>query len=161
MCTVAEMLRRLEGLSLHNAAIETIEETKDEILRLNRDQLYHGFNKNGDYLRFYSISYKYEGHEYPSFYGKKYIDLKSSLNSMPGYGHPDLFLTGDFYRSFFVQVNNNGFAVGANDRKADGLEKKYKKTIFGLSPNSMSIYSKGAFLKVYKAKIRAQLGIKQ
>lgn len=45
---------------------------------------------------------------------------------------------GDFHRSFFISYGNDSFALGASDSKAQKLEKKYGKEIFGLTDQSLS-----------------------
>lgn len=40
---------------------------------------------------------------------------------------------GDFHRSFFVNYGRLYFALGANDEKAEKLERKYGKDIYGLT----------------------------
>jgi len=45
--------------------------------------------------------------------------------------------TGDFHRSFFVNYGDNYFAIGAKDDKAEKLERKYGKEIFGLNEENL------------------------
>lgn len=45
---------------------------------------------------------------------------------------------GDFHASFYVQADNEKFAITANDEKTEHLRKKYGRQIFGLTAENKS-----------------------
>lgn len=40
---------------------------------------------------------------------------------------------GDFHRSFYLDINNQGFEIKASDDKTDDLKRKYGRQILGLT----------------------------
>ena len=46
---------------------------------------------------------------------------------------------GDFYSSFYLDVNNEQFEIKATDEKTDALIKKYGKDILGLTDDNLKI----------------------
>lgn len=143
MTTIKQMLERVESIQLREAVPVIIEDTKDEILRLNKLQLYNrGEDRNAQPLRLYgSLSYALE---------------KNKMNPRPGFGRPDLFVTGQFYRGFNVKVSKNAFNVSSTDSKTPELVKKYSEDIFGLTPQSKTEYAK----KVVYGRIKSHITAK-
>jgi hypothetical protein len=52
-------------------------------------------------------------------------------------GVVDLKLTGDFYSGFFALTDSFPITFSSNDSKAESLELKYGKEIFGLDQESL------------------------
>ena len=65
----------------------------------------------------------------------KYAPLTVSIKS--GLGQPTnrvtLKDTGDFHRSFFARFVGKFITIGATDEKAEKIEDRYRKDIYGLS----------------------------
>jgi hypothetical protein len=69
--------------------------------------------------------------------------------------------TGAFWSDMFVDVGNNSYEVGSADAKAQSLEKKYGKRIFGLTKESRSEeYIPLYLLPAVKDRITKRLGFK-
>lgn len=105
-------------------------EVKAEILRLNKmDQLWRGVDVNGKQFGFYSLKTQFITE------GRSFIYNGSSR--VKNAGDPIfLYDTGDFYKSFKVNVYGQYFTISADDLK-DGksLTERYGD-IIGLSQES-------------------------
>ena len=65
-----------------------------------------------------------------------------------------LFDTGDFYKTFDVKVQSDGFSITANDRKDDkNLTDIYGKEILGLEDESLEKLSR-KILPIFIAETR-------
>lgn len=64
-------------------------------------------------------------------YQPKTIEIKQ-IKGQP-YDRVTLRDTGDFHASFFIEADDKGFTIKASDDKAEHLEKKYGRQIFGLT----------------------------
>lgn len=122
MATVAEMLRRVKSVNIDELAMGIIESNKDKIVEKNQAQLeYEGINSKGNKLRRYASN--------------SYAARKQRINGMPGFGVPDLRLTGAFYRGFTINVlSKKEFEITSTDSKTTDLTEKYGEDIFGLIP---------------------------
>jgi hypothetical protein len=145
MTTIRKMLTGVQSIKLAEQLPIIIKDTSPEIVRLNRFQLYNqSVDKQGDPLRLYgSLSYALE---------------KNKMNPAPGFGRPDLFLTGSFQRAIYVEVSGQVIKVWSRDSKADSLTKKYGE-IFGMTKESKSDYAQKTVLPAIKAHIKAKSGL--
>ena len=83
------------------------------------------------------------------------------MNPLPGFLHPDLYLTGAFFRGFVVNAGYTGtFIITSTDEKADDLERRYGKEIFGLTKEDKSIYAKGVFYDALKTYLAERTGFR-
>lgn len=146
MTTIRKMLTGVQSIKLREQLPIIIRDTSGEILRLNRFQLYNqSIDKNGDPLRLYgSLSYALE---------------KNKMNPAPGFGRPDLWLTGSFQRAMYVEVNQTMIKVWSRDRKTDLLVTKYSDEIFGMTPASKSEYAQKTVFPQIKNHIQAKSGL--
>lgn len=94
-------------------------EHETELADLNREQLMEGKDSEGNTLRKYRRP--------------RYARVKNEMNPVPGYGNPDLKLTGAFHRSIFADVEGKSILFDAKDSKVSDLAAKYGESIFGLS----------------------------
>jgi hypothetical protein len=132
---------RLLGFSpeaLVTLIVNSINETADTIIQANQAQLYiSSMDAFGNKLSLYSSPI--------------YALDKEKQNPLPGFLHPDLFLTGDFYRGFKVTVDANGlYSVYSIDIKADKLTAQYGCAIFGLTKENMQKYAIETFFPVFE-----------
>lgn len=146
MATINGMYERVAKLDLREQVPAIIENTAEEIIALNQEQLYlSGINREGEELREYR--------------NENYARAKNSMNPNPGLGVPDLNLTGDFYRGFKLQMEADGFSIDSTDQKTGMLKDKYGETIFGLTPDSRIRYAFGAFFDAVKNYIQNITGL--
>ena len=130
MCTAREMLQRMEAVrdTIIPIVGACLEETKEPIIGLNTSQLYdEGVDKNGNKLQ----PYRSRGENYES-----YAAMKHRMNPKPGFGNPDLFLTGEFQHSMNLRVEGEVFEIDSTDTKTNKLREKYGDQIFGLTDES-------------------------
>lgn len=147
MATIPEMLARWKSINLQSEVPKIIQNTSDEMVRLNRKQLYtKGIKSDGERLAPYrSILYAQE---------------KNMMNPSPGLFNPDLFLTGKFQRGFYAQVKSgNSVIFGSTDSKSASLEAKYTKEIFGLTKDNKRVYLDTSIMPGIRSYITRQTGL--
>lgn len=147
MGTVRDLLKRVESLKLREQVPKMVEQTSYEIVVLNNLQLYSGIDSTGK-----KITRKYKS--------KSYAQKKNQLNAKPGYGVPDLFLTGSFYKGMGVVVKRDKYIIDSVDSKSERLETQYGNQIFGLTYYNKSVYAKGVLFAVFKSYIESKTGLK-
>lgn len=145
--TIAEMHRRVKSIQLRQEVPKIVENTSYEIEALNKLQLNQGLSSDGDKIK---IRYR----------SNSYAKKKNQLNPAPGFGVPDLFLTGSFYKGIGVVVRGYSYEIDSKDEKSSRLEKKYGKQIFGLTPEHKSEYAKGVLFNGIKSYIEIKTGLK-
>lgn len=123
--TLGDIQRAIEATNLDAIAGEVVEDNKDNILQLNRDQLMSGFDSNGEKME-------------PQYASRDYALKKNKMNALPGLGTPDLYLTGKFQSSLQLQVMGKDVKFSDTDDKAKYLEVNYgPDNIYGLSEDSI------------------------
>ena len=121
MTTISEAYENVKRLQLRKQVPIILEQNKEYIADLNRyEQLYkRSIDSESTPLRLYSSAgYSFE---------------KEKKNPSPGYGRPDLFLTGAFYKGFKVTIQPQFYLITSTDSKTKKLIAKYGENIFGLS----------------------------
>lgn len=146
MGTIKNMLLRVQSINLPMQVPIIIDNTNQSIIELNQRQLYNDSeDSNNEALRLYgSLSYALE---------------KNKLNPLPGFGRPDLYLTGAFFKGFNVRVTNTSFFINSSDGKTSNLVKKYTEDIFGLTPDSKKEYAKTIVWEGIKSYIKDRSGL--
>lgn len=141
MATINIIRARISSLSIKDESYKAVLETKQDITNIQKEQLLHGLDAGGNKLRKYR--------------GRKYALAKAFMNPLPGFGNPDLNLTGSFYAGFETVVNPISFATHSADPKNEFLVKKYDP--FGLNIDSKNEYIKElrpVFIKNVRQKLQ-------
>lgn len=134
-------------LDLRSQVPTIIENTEEEIVELNQEQLYlSGIDAEGNTLDHYR--------------NPEYSEMKAAMNPNPGAGIPDLNLTGNFYRGFEVSVTKDEFILSSTDPKTEWLEERYGEKIFGFTRDSRKRYALGVFYNAVKLYITQVTGLK-
>lgn len=121
--TIPELQRRFKRVDIKKAAVSIIADNKEDIVQFNRDQLMDGENKEGKKLK------KYKSNSYAA--------RKNKMNPSPGFGNPDLYLTGNFQEAMKLNIQSSRtYDITSTDSKTPDLKKKYGADIFGLQPDS-------------------------
>lgn len=141
--TLTERFRRMDTDKLID---ESLNETTSDFDNIQRDQLLSGKANTGKEIE-------------PLYRRRKYADAKHDMNPLPGYGIPDLKLTGSFHRGIDVKAGRESFNIISTDKKAIELEQKYSD-IFGLGGKFKSEYIKEKLAPALKKKISKFTGLK-
>lgn len=142
--TITGLRQRLQSLDIEKVASNSLDETKDAFVELNKEQMFEGKNKQGDPIGMYQ--------------SKQYSAYKNALNPKPGYGVPDLKLTGAFYRGIKMDVSGVRFTVVSTDSKSSALENKYGD-IFGLSTPFKSEFIDRSLQPEFIKEVKQSLGL--
>lgn len=124
---------------------EATKATTDVFEVQQREQLKAGKTKTGA-----SISPRYQSNSYAA--------RKAAINPLPGFGVPDLRLTGEFQRLIDVEAATDVFDIISKDEKGAALENKYSD-IFGLGGEYKTPYLV-RLSGVIKEKISTLTGLK-
>jgi hypothetical protein len=127
MGTVRNLLQRFQAFDYDAARQAAVEETKDQIVVFVKQQLKSGYLSTGGRIR-------------PYYATIQYAAKKFNMNRLPGFGTPDLLVTGDFYKGIGVVVTTTSFTTDSTDDKAPKLELAYTSYIYGLSPENLINY---------------------
>lgn len=146
MVTPGDLLENLRTINVINDAIEAAAGTKDEMARLNVEQLASGRDSEGSKLS-------------PKYRNKSYAAKKNRINPAPGMWNPDLILTGAFTGSLNVSVSGQNINFSSGDSKKAGLVKKYGDNIFGLNDKQQDYYNYEVFLPEFRDIITSKTGL--
>lgn len=142
--TIEGFYNKAKQVNLKDLVIETMEEQREDIIALNQYQLYiHSEDSVGDKLE------NYKTLEYSLYKNRKNPDV--------GFGNPDLYDTGVFFRKMYLTVDQDSFEIDSSDKKSSDLKNKYGDKIFGLSSDSLAMYTKDYFNTLFFYKIRQNL----
>lgn len=109
-----------------------------------REQLRHGTSAKGGRLRPYR--------------SPAYAKKKAAMNSLPGYGNPDLKLTGAFYRGIKINITGSKIRLYSTDQKAPMLLQKYSEdAVFGLTPPNLADFTETKYKPAYKQNLQPLL----
>ena len=118
-------LKKADKAYINEQLLRIIQDESNFVIDLNQSQLLSGIDSKGEELG-----------EYES---KPYATFKNTLNPLPGFGVPDLKLTGSFYREMYLQFSSKGWPVQifSMDEKTSKLVSQYGKDIFGLTEDNL------------------------
>jgi hypothetical protein len=147
MCTVPEMIRKLQNFNLVEEVRIIIQNKKNVLEELNRLQWIVGENNEGKPLT---------NRKYAS---KKYAQIKNEMNSLPGYGNMDLIATRETVNSIDVEVNNDVIRYQLlSDR--NNLEEEFGEKILGTTPKHKLLFNNEILnpelVKVFREKTGAR-----
>jgi hypothetical protein len=146
MTTIQGLLEKVQTVNLRRAVPAIIQQTSFEIEALNKEQLYnYGVNSDGQKLTPYK--------------SKSYAREKNYMNRRPGYGIPDLFLTGAFFQGFVVDVTSTSFSVDSVNSKSAKLKEYYGDSIFGLTKDNRKVYALGVLYTNVQQYITLKTGL--
>lgn len=144
--TIVSLSAKFQTLDTNKIIQESLVETIPQFEASQKDQLYAGKTKKGTKIR-------------PGYRNLKYAAAKAAMNPLPGFGTPDLKLTGSFYAGLDVEVGKDVFDIISKDEKGPMLENKYPD-IFGLGTTYKSKYLSEGLGPVVRGKISDFTGLK-
>lgn len=114
--TVWDMMKRFEAVDVSQLAVESIEDTRNDLIEWQKEQLFLGKKQTGsDITPFY-----------------KPATIREKKKKGQPTDRVTLKDTGVFYNAVFVDVRSAEFVIDSEDRKAPWLIDKYGESIFGL-----------------------------
>jgi len=146
MTTIAGMLRNVQSLDLRMQVPVLVQQTAYEAIRLNKDQMFHGLTSEGTFIK-------------EQYKNTEYAKRKEDQNPLPGFLHPDYYLTGSFYNGFEMVVEGYNYRLDSTDSKTASLIERSKgdgTNIFGLTAENKGIYSQGVLFQSIKDYIRSK-----
>ena len=144
--TFTELHQTISKFNAEKVVENVYEETKEPLADLNAVQLLQGLSAKGKNLKSYANA--------------EYAAYKNQLNPLPGYGNPDLRLTGAFYRGIYSAFNNGQLEINSTDSKTADLQKKYgEDNMFGLSEKFRIEHVKENIEPVFIREIEAATGL--
>lgn len=147
--TIIQKLENFKALKrdLRIIAMDSLVDTQDEYLDMQRDQMTRGINSDGG--------------EIGTYRSKAYQFMKERMNPLAG-GTVDLKLTGDFQAELTLRrMSNKEYAIYSQDVKAPMLKKKYGENIYFLSQAWSEQYKANSWKPNFMDKVNMVLSGKQ
>jgi hypothetical protein len=148
MGSMFQLLDKLDKVDIRTIIILCLEQSQYEILAFNRGQLYAGQDNQGNL-------------QSPLYAQEQYAIRKEEQNPVPGLYVPDFFVTGDYYNSLQVNVNQSKFEFTIFSEGIDyaaKLERKWSRN-YGLDPQNMGYLSQEIIKPKINEQLRAELGL--
>lgn len=137
MATVKSFLKRISSFDTNKAIDTAFETTLPAILAKNKEQLYHGVNNEGRMIGDTENIADGRRNTYKYYFledeDRTYAESKLDQNPLPGFGYPDLYRTGNFYKGMTLKLEGSKLVFDSSDSKTPDLVEKYPG-IFGLMP---------------------------
>jgi hypothetical protein len=171
---VTEFLNKLETFNIRELAFEVLKEHEDEIIEIQKNQLWAGQDANGNnlapsilddpyFVEKYQEKAAAKAHEYAERKERQEQRVDNYIFGSRQFGVPNLILTSGLkvWRKLRVIYGNNEIYIDAGAENGypdltDELEAKYDAP-FGLNPVSISYMSDLFFdVKIYE-KIHGKL----
>jgi hypothetical protein len=158
--TLHEMQRRLKGFDLITEVADSVDETKEAMLHLNRQQLLRGLDKEGKYLSpKYSEDPWFKSKESAKRYAAWKKKIEPEKTDRPE-DVPNLYIVGTFHSLIKIDVGASEYVFSNTASFASGVEGKFKD-IYGLTSESKSeTYIPDYLLPAVKRRITGKLGFK-
>ena len=148
MATPGEMWTALEELNLKEVVLEAIEDHKEDYVKLNLEQLYQGLNPEGEKIT-------------PEYVEGPYRRKKARMNSAPGEGTPDFFLSGEMYEETHADVDGEDIEIKSDVNYAQYNEERWGNAeIWGLSPENYEEFVQETLQPLIVEKVSELTGLK-
>lgn len=144
--TITSLYQKVQSLDTNQIITNSLEQTKEAIANLNVEQMHKGLNANGEPIGAYR--------------NEVYAEIKHRLNPLPGFGVPDLKLTGAFYQATSASISGDRIITDSGDSKSAKLQAKYGKQIFGLSGVYKREYLNESLGPTFRKSITSVIGLK-
>lgn len=147
MAGVLEIMARFEALDIDAIAENSILETGNEMVQLNRDQMLAGLRSDDTKIK-------------PEYSGTTIVEKERK--GQP-YDHVTLYDTGEFQGEMVLTVTKEQAFITSLSEKTDKLEEKYDTTkghILGLGPTRHNRYLNEYLRAKWKQKVEAATQLK-
>lgn len=129
---INEMIRRVEAIDVTQVVREAIEDTKEQLIQKQRQQMYAGKRSDGKDID--PLHGRYKG------YAQRTRAIKRAKGQL--YRNVTLKDEGDFYNEIFVDTRDTSVVFGSADSKTQILVDYYGPEIFGVYGKFAAEYSK-------------------
>lgn len=143
MASLLQIKARVLNVNIRAIAETAIEETKQDIIDRQQEQLRYGFNAKGQKIG----KYKNEA----------YARKKNAMNPLAGLGNVDLKLEGNFVKAIKVDVTPDVYRIESTDSKSAELTEKYGEDIMGLDADHKKGYVNQDLRPVFMKKVREKI----
>lgn len=150
MASAAELVRQLQKIDIDENVDSSIQETKDVLLDMNKQQLDEGIRADGDKIHWLKDTH------YP--YTKPYAKKKSAKGLQTSV--VDLNFGVGIAKSEQIKVNGTELELSSSIKLGDYLEENYGKQIFGITKENKKAYTFGAFFQAFRKRIESASGLK-
>jgi hypothetical protein len=123
---IVKQYKNLKKINAIKLLHKSIDNNKKAIADGQREQLKFGLDSEGKKIK-------------PDYHDDVYADKKSNMNSLPGFGTPDLNLTGEMYKNIDVLAgvpNDKEYTIFSDVEYFPFLNERYD-TAFGLSKKNI------------------------
>ncbi len=137
--TILALYNRFSQLNTDKVIEESVADTKDQILRLNKEQLLAGKTRTGADI---TPSYLDDPYFKTREAAQKYSEWKDRITPNPfrKSGTPNLYINGFYHNSIRVDVVGQSIQYSTNVGIGSKIEGKYGENLYGLSGNFKSEY---------------------
>lgn len=146
MQTIVSLNRKIQQLNIDKVINHAVENTLPDLIEINKDQLLHGMDKNGEKIT-------------PKYKRNKYARVKNEMNPLAGIGTPDLKVKGDYYKGLTAKLEGGTIVETSTDFKAEFLEPKYDD-IHGLGGEYKKRYQDKNLRPAIGTEIEKTIGLK-
>lgn len=142
MSTIVAIYKRFQKFDVAEAAVKSIDDTKEMLANINVEQMSQGQKSDGSFMPDYSE------------------------RSVTEFGKPDgpirLYDTGAFYQGYRVTVEGEKIVITSSDEKTDMLFKRYAtktSNLFGLNQQFRREYINEVLKKAFRKNVNAETGL--
>jgi hypothetical protein len=143
MSTISQLIRNVQAINVSDVIQESIDDTKQALVRLQKLQMLFGERSDGKKIgKYRSIPYAVR---------------KQAQNPLAGFKQVDLRLHGDFHGGLFADVRDDKVVFDSLDSKTEILVEKYGEKIFGLNKKNAVEYSQNHLAPVAVNNFKKQI----
>lgn len=154
MNTIIDVAERIKNLSLNieKEVSVIIDNTKEQILIKNKQQLMEGIKGDGNEI---TPSYLNDPYFKTREAAQRYSNWKDKItpNSKRKSGTPNLYINGFYHNT--IEINVRGEKIITENKTTIGkkIEQKYGDTLYGLNETNNQAYIKETFFPALKTYI--------
>lgn len=154
MNTIIDVAERIKNLSLNieKEVSVIIDNTKEQILIKNKQQLMEGIKGDGSEI---TPSYLNDPYFKTKEAAQRYSNWKDKItpNSKRKSGTPNLYINGFYHNT--IEINVRGEKIITENKTTIGkkIEQKYGDTLYGLNETNNQAYIKETFFPALKTYI--------
>lgn len=148
MARINEIIKRWKSLDVEVTARQAFNDTKENYADLNAEQMFSGVTKDDGPITL-------DGRK---GYARKTYEIKTEK------GQPTdritLRDTGAFQRGIYAKIEGTTITISSTDSKADEIQERTGKEIFGLNEGNIKEFSLGVYREAYMERVNKVLGRK-